>query len=235
MEDSLLAQSCDLVSQPSLPVFQTDNEPTHALLVEDQKEILEHFRTMLLRESCQVLAFGSAADAAREMQLGLRPDVALINTRMRAANDVPALAWLNKTAPAVPIIALSCSYDPRSIVEAMKMGASDVLVQPFDRLELRRSLQSCMKLSPARSQKQVREIPLTPNTSLVFCSEQMRAIALRCELIASTDLPVLILGESGTGKEILARYIHKMSSCSKEPFLKVNCAAMPSDLLESEL
>ena len=190
---------------------------------------------MLQRESCQVLAFGSVAEAAREMQQGFRPDVALINTQMKAANDVPALTWLYKTAPAVPIIALSSSYDPRSIVEAMKMGASDVLVQPFDRLELRQSLRTCMKSSLSRSQKQVREIPLTSNTSFVFCSEQMRTIAQRCELIASTDLPVLILGESGTGKEILARFIHKMSACSKEPFLKVNCAAMPSDLLESEL
>src|SRR3954447_17812852 len=211
MEDSLLGPRCDLVSRPSLAVFQADNEPPYALLVEDQKEILEHFRAMLLAESCQVLAFGSAADAARQMQNGLRPDLALIDTRMRAADGVSALAWLYKTTPAVPIIGLSCSDDPRSIVEAMKMGASDVLVQPFDRLELRRSLKSCMEASLARIPKQVREIPLTPNTSFVFCCERTRAIALQCELIAPTDVPVLILGESGTGKEILAQYIHKIS------------------------
>jgi len=81
----------------------------------------------------------------------------------------------------------------------------------------------------------VKEIPLDENYSFVRASKRMREVEAHCRLVASTDIPVLVLGESGTGKEIAAMFIHKMSARSGRNFLKVNCAAMPLDLLESEL
>jgi DNA-binding NtrC family response regulator len=120
-------------------------------------------------------------------------------------------------------------------MDAVAIGAADVIVPPFDRWELSSSMKRCLEMPLARNKAQMREIPLTLTTSFVVCSDHMRAIAAQCDLMAATDLPVLILGESGTGKEILAHYIHKKSACSSAPFLKVNCAAMPADLLESEL
>ena len=81
----------------------------------------------------------------------------------------------------------------------------------------------------------VEEIPLNENTSFVRSCKRMREIESQCKLVARADIPVLILGESGTGKEVAAMLIHKLSARSQRNFLKVNCAAMPADLLESEL
>jgi two-component system response regulator AtoC len=79
------------------------------------------------------------------------------------------------------------------------------------------------------------EIPISEGQSFVHSSKRMRDIEAQARLVAGADIPVLILGESGTGKEVLARYTHLMSSRSQHTFLKVNCAAMPNDLIESEL
>jgi transcriptional regulator with PAS, ATPase and Fis domain len=115
------------------------------------------------------------------------------------------------------------------------MAALDMLVQPIDRHEMNNSHGPWVDSPISGGDTDVREITLSPNSSFVFSNQKMKSIAARCASIARSDLPVLILGESGTGKEVLAQYIHHMSCCSNRVFLKVNCAAMPADLLESEL
>jgi DNA-binding NtrC family response regulator len=234
MECSLLAPP-DTLSESTPTISSAQDRRIHVLLVEEQEEVLEHLRSMLVCEPYDLFAYGSTTEALPALQNGLRPDIALINSGIQHNPGIPAFVWFHQVRPTVPVIALSCSYDPRSIVDAIKGGATDVIVPPLDRLELASSLRRCLDSPLMQNQRTVREIPLTPSTSFVVCSDSMRAIASQCEQMARTDLPVLILGESGTGKEILAHYIHKMSSCSAAPFLKVNCAAMPADLLESEL
>lgn len=233
MEDECLTVSPAERDLPSL--VHAGDGCMHALLIDDEEQVLDHLRSMLRHEAFNVSAFSATADAAEELRRGLRPDVALINARLSGRPDTPALKWFHQTSPTVPTIALSCSYDPRVIVDAVKMGAVDVLVQPFDRMDLKSSLRRCRLASIAGGQKRAREITLSPSTSFVIYSDAMKAIATQCELLAKSDLPVLILGETGTGKEVLAHYVHKMSNASNATFLKVNCAAMPTDLLESEL
>ena len=236
MNDLLLVSSDGALDVPSaLSSVPATQARIHALLVDDRRELLEHIESMLLRESCRVSAFSSMIDAIAEIQRGLRPTIALINSQMPGRHGAPALAWFHRVNPTVPTIAMSCSHDPRSVVEAMKSGAVDVLIQPFDRAELKSSLERWVKSPIAGEEKQVREVTLSPSCSFVYSSERMKAIAEQCATIARVDLPILILGESGTGKEVLAQYIHKMSCCANRTFLKVNCAAMPADLLESEL
>lgn len=233
MEDECLTIS---PAEPNfIPFCATDDGPLRALLIDDEEHVLDYLRSMLRHEAFNVSAFSTTTDAVEELQNGLRPDVALINARMPGRSETLALKWFHQISPTVPTIALSCSYDPRIIVDAVKMGAVDVLVQPFDRADLKSSLKRCSLTSIAGGQSRAREITLSPSASFVICSGAMKAIASQCELLAKSDLPVLILGETGTGKEVLAQYIHKMSHASNAPFLKVNCAAMPTDLLESEL
>jgi DNA-binding NtrC family response regulator len=234
MDCSLPAPS-DWIAGSIESAFPRDDYRAHALLIAEEEAVLDHLRSILVRESCRVSSYRNATDAFLELRGGLRPDIALIDSRMKGDNGTPALAWFRQIRPTVPAVALSCSYDPRYVVEAIAMGAADVIVPPFDRWELASSMKRCLEMPLARNKAQMREIPLTPTTSFVVCSDHMRAITAQCDLMAATDLPVLILGESGTGKEILAHYIHKKSACSSAPFLKVNCAAMPADLLESEL
>ena len=96
--------------------------------------------------------------------------------------------------------------------------------------------QRCLKKADKQpAGDDIDEIPLNENTSFVRCSKRMREIESQCRLVARADIPVLLLGESGTGKEVAAMLIHKLSNRSQRSFLKVNCAAMPADLLESEL
>ena len=234
MEPLLLAHS----DMPALRIdtfLPIDHGRIHAFLIDDEEGVLEHLRSMLFREACHVSAFSRMADAVAELQSGTQPNVAFINAQMPGGRYTSALAWFRQVSPFVPAIALSCSYNPQSIVEAIKMGAVDVLVQPFDRNELSNSLRRWVNSPITEEDTQISESMLSGGNSFVIRSNAMKAIASQCADIAEFDLPILILGESGTGKEVLAQYIHQKSSCANKTFLKVNCAAMPADLLESEL
>jgi transcriptional regulator with PAS, ATPase and Fis domain len=114
------------------------------------------------------------------------------------------------------------------------MGAADVLVKPFSEQEIEHVIQEHLTNSDDNP-VEMDETTLEGDTSFVRCSQRMREIESQCVLVARTNIPVLILGESGTGKEVAALFIHKMSARRQQSFLKVNCAAMPLDLLESEL
>jgi two-component system response regulator AtoC len=122
------------------------------------------------------------------------------------------------------------------VVVATRTGAADVILKPFRKNEIEDSVEQCLKrLGSYDVDPNSHEIQLDENTSFVRSSKRMLEIESQCTLVARADIPVLILGESGTGKEVAAKLIHKKSSRSQRSFLKVNCAAMPADLLESEL
>jgi DNA-binding NtrC family response regulator len=136
--------------------------------------------------------------------------------------------------PSLPVVMLSCSADLKEVVQATRMGASDIILKPFKTSDIESAVQQLI-VAEERTFEDFNETPLDENTSFVRSSKRMLEIEHQCTLVARTDIPVLILGESGTGKEIAAMFIHKMSARNHRSFLKVNCAAMPLDLLESEL
>ena len=144
------------------------------------------------------------------------------------------LQLILRSRPYLPVVMVSCSSELKEVIAATRMGATDILLKPFAKRDIDQII--CQYVTEADCTPiQVAETPLDENTSFVRCSRRMREIESQCALVARTDIPVLILGESGTGKEIAAMFIHKMSARSQRSFLKVNCAAMPLDLLESEL
>jgi DNA-binding NtrC family response regulator len=121
---------------------------------------------------------------------------------------------------------------------ATRMGATDVILKPFRKADIDLAVQLCLKEvgnQPDGDEEEIKEIPLDGDTSFVRACKRMWEIESQCRLVARADIPVLILGESGTGKEVATLFIHKMSARSQNSFMKVNCAAMPADLLESEL
>src|ERR1700675_353797 len=128
---------------------------------------------------------------------------------------------------------LSCVSDTRKVVQAIRLGAQDYLTKPFQKAELTTVIDQCLGKNQQNLPGEVEE--LYDDVFFVAASPAMRKIRSQAALVANVDIPVLMLGESGTGKEVVARLIHKLSPRAHRTFLKVNCAAVPGDLLESEL
>jgi two-component system, NtrC family, response regulator AtoC len=136
------------------------------------------------------------------------------------------------------VIMLSCSNEVGTVVEAIRLGAHDYLTKPFEKPELDAALLKCRKKMQLTSEnKALREYcdQLTEDLSFLASSPQMLKIRQQILQIAPVDVPVFISGESGVGKEVVARMIHLRSTRRHQPFVKVNCAALPGELLESEL
>ena len=131
------------------------------------------------------------------------------------------------------VVMLSCVSDTRKVVQAIRLGAHDYLTKPFQKAELDTVIDQCLGKNQQNLPGEVEE--LYDDVFFVAASPAMRKIRSQAALVANVDIPVLMLGESGTGKEVVARLIHKLSPRAHRTFLKVNCAAVPGDLLESEL
>src|SRR3982751_2662028 len=151
---------------------------------------------------------------------------------MPGIDGLQTLEQLRQKKPGIRVVMLSCVADTRKVVQAMKLGAQDYLTKPFQKAEL----DAVIDLSLGKGKQVAGEVEeLADDVFFIAASPAMRKIRSQVGLVANVDIPVLLLGESGTGKEILARLIHKMSPRAHRTFLKVNCAALPAELLESEL
>jgi two-component system response regulator AtoC len=143
-----------------------------------------------------------------------------------------------KAVPPIPVVVLVGHDQARAALEALRLGATEAMVMPVDPADLRAVLRT---VQPEDEEKARRSKPEYPSQALedtaVFLSRspKMREMWNVATTVARTDVPVFILGESGVGKEVLARFIHRHSRRADKPLVKVNCAALPHDLLESEL
>ncbi len=132
----------------------------------------------------------------------------------------------------VPTIVLSGMGQVNMVVKAMRLGASDYLVKPFGEDDLERAVQSALEECQSAG---AAVLPNSGPREVISANPRMIRMRELAAQVADTDVPVLILGESGVGKEVMARHIHYSSARRTEPLLKVNCAALPAELLESEL
>jgi two-component system response regulator AtoC len=209
----------------------------HIVVLDSDPAILDYIRG-ILPDHYSVGLFTDPTAFIEFLKESPEPDLVLMEWLYFGGDsgDTPIklLTKLLASKPALRVVMLSCSTDLKEVVHATRIGAIDILVKPFQKAEIDQLLQQHVTEVNC-GQVCIKETPLDENTSFVRCSKRMREIESQCTLVARTDIPVLILGESGTGKEIAAKFIHKMSARSHRSFLKVNCAAMPLDLLESEL
>lgn len=211
----------------------------HIVVLDADPAILDYVYD-ILSNRFKVSLITEAPELERCLNSSPTPDLLLMDWNITEEDeDENALGLLAKThaqKPLLPIVMLACSADLKEVVTATQMGAADVILKPFRKNDIDAAVEQCLaKTDTQPIEGEFEETPLDENTSFVRACDRMREIESQCTLVARADIPVLILGESGTGKEVAAMLIHKLSARSQRPFLKVNCAAMPADLLESEL
>ena len=205
------------------------------MVVDDEPSMLRYLQTLLEVESYNVDTASSGEEAIAKLQNGA-PDVVLLDVLMPGGMDgLQTLEHMRETHPQLKVIMLSCVSDTRKVVQAIRLGAQDYLTKPFQKNELEAVIEQCLGPKATVSVTQGEIEDLGDDVFFVCGSASMRKIRSQAKLVANVDIPVLILGESGVGKEVIAKMIHKYSPRSHRTFLKVNCAAVPADLLESEL
>jgi len=210
------------------------SEAANILLVDDEPGMLRYIRTLLEVDEHKVQTATTGEDAIQQVQKGLQPDLVLLDLLMPGIDGLQTLEQLRQLRPGLKVVMLSCVNDTRKVVQAMRLGAIDYLTKPFQKAELDSVINQCVGSAKGESYAENIE-ELCDDVFFVAASPAMKKIRSQAALVANVDIPVLLLGESGTGKEVLARLIHKLSPRAHRTFLKVNCAAVPADLLESEL
>ncbi len=208
--------------------------PYRVLVVDDETAIREAIRMTLEYESYRV-------DEARSGQDGIdkatktQYDAILLDIKMPVLDGIEVLENLKEQKVASPVIMVSGHGDIATAVECTKRGAFDFLEKPLNRDKLLLSVRNAVrqqKLEEEVGELRERE---ARDYQLVGEAPSMRALRQQIELAAPTKASVLITGESGTGKELVAREIHRRSDRAAQPFVQVNCAAIPEELIESEL
>lgn len=205
------------------------------LLVDDDPTIRAGLAALLGMSGWEVAEASTAAEALRAFDAG-SPDAVLLDVGLPDASGLDVLAHIQNSAGGVPVVMLSGVATVDIAVEAMRLGAANFIQKPADAGALEVVLEQAIRMAAARRQLAALERQVEPKGELLAGSSQ--AIALVREIIervAPAPSPVLLLGESGTGKGLAARALHQRSRMARGPFVDLNCAGLPRDLLESEL
>ena len=208
------------------------DESSEILYIDSHAQVLDYLSKSLDAAGFQVTSC-SDWDKARLMleKRQVNPKLILIDPSTKNGGQTD-LKEICEQVPTVPIIALSSNYDPQSIVQAIREGASDYFCKPLSTDELRNLVTQV--LSSDNSSVSHFHAPSSP-IHFICHSQAMKEIQNTALRVAKINVPILITGETGVGKDVVARFIHQESGLTDNPFVKVNCAAMPTELVESEL
>lgn len=202
------------------------------LVIEDEQRMRHLLALVLSGAGYEVKA---AEDGIEGMALWheVQPHAVLTDLKMARADGLEVLDFRNRKYQQTPLIILTAFGTIQSAVTAMKQGAYDYLTKPIDNEQLVKVVDKA--INDNRKESGVSQISSACTGRIIGSSDIMRRLHADIELISATMMTVLITGESGTGKELIAHSIHEYSGRSEKPFIRVNCAAIPHDLLESEL
>jgi len=205
------------------------------LVIDDEERMCWALERALSQEGYQV------ATATRGMQgIDLAqetdPSLVILDLKMPDVDGIEVLKELKKLNPYIPVIMITAHGSIDTAIEAMKIGAADYITKPFKLEEIKVQIKQALHLSELEDQVNFLRQELGERYGkIVGQSDAMKEVALLIQQVAKTGTTVLISGESGTGKEVAALEIHKASNRADKPFVAVNCAALPEQLLESEL
>lgn len=207
------------------------------LIIDDEKSLLDLLRVVFKKEGYEVK---TAASAAGGFEILAKEEIDLVVTdiKMPGADGMDILRYARENLPDLPVILITAYGSIAQAVEALKAGALDYVVKPFDVEELKIIVGRGLASRRLKQENLLLKRDLKDRygfEQMIGKSRPMQDIYTLIEKIASTDSTVLITGESGTGKEMAARAVHLQGARRDHPFVSINCAALPENLLESEL
>ena len=207
------------------------------LLIDDEEDVRYSFQRIFDSPEIE-MATASSGEEGIKVIPKFKPDLVLMDVRMGGMNGLETLRKIRAANPKLLVILMTAYGTTQTAIEAMKLGAYDYLLKPFDAVKIKELVGNALKA--ARDMKQVVSYqPLLESEDyeqgIVGRSQAMQQVFKLIGQVAVSNATALITGESGTGKELVARAIYHHSERATQPFLAVNCAAIPDALLESEL
>lgn len=201
------------------------------LIVDDDPQSLSSTSRILEHAKHEVKSASSGMDGLKLLE-SFQPNLIVTDVRMPGMSGMQFMEALQKKGLNIPFVVMTAFGEVQDAVWAMKMGAVDFLLKPFKKQALCDAVDQVL----ARTFKVSSGLTFVENsTTLIGSSKTMQKLKLHITQVAATDASVLVLGESGSGKEQVSKMIHEQSSRAKKPFIAVNCAAIPENLIESEL
>jgi two-component system, NtrC family, response regulator AtoC len=213
------------------------NDRFHVLVVDDDPESRDQLHASLAARGCETVLLPRTEEALQSFQSERPLAVMLDISGQRSTDGLDILTGFKRIDRDVPVIVLCGQECTTTVVQAMKLGASDFVSKPFDETDLDKPVTSALKRRELSRQVATlrQELELEADVVLYGRSGSMAHVRESIDRVADTDVTVLIRGESGTGKELVARALAASSPRRDKPFVKVNCAALPAELLEPEL
>jgi DNA-binding NtrC family response regulator len=210
---------------------------TQLLIVEDDEKIRASLLLQLREEGFAPTSVNNAEEALALLEPARSPlpDLLLLDVRMRGMSGVDLVRRLVELRRFPPTIIISGEASISETVEALRLGVHDFIEKPFTRERLLQSIRNALEREALRREVAALKADLGTEPEILGASPAIEELRQRIARAAPTDGRILILGESGTGKELVASALHRQSRRSHRPFIKINCAAIPSDLIEDEL
>ena len=207
------------------------------LVIDDDSSTRDYLKALITKMGYRVFTVESGEQALTELDK-VDPTLVTLDLVLPGIDGIETLRLIKEKEPSVPVIMLSGHGQAKTIVQAMKLGATDFLRKPFESDELKIAFNKALEKKKLVSEVEFLREKVQEQSSSTFLfgtTRKMKEVQEIIEQVADTDITVLIRGESGTGKELVARMLYAKSTRRNKPFVKINCAALPSELLESEL
>lgn len=204
------------------------------LVIDDERSIRNTLQEILEYEKYEVALAEDGIEALEKMDDGPY-DVILCDVKMPKIDGIELIDKIREKDVDVAIVMISGHGTIDTAVEAIKKGAYDFISKPLDLNRLLITIRNAMDKTRLTTEAKVLKRKVSKTYDMIGESEEIQQIKEMIERVAATDARVFITGQNGTGKELVARWLHELSNRSKGPFIEVNCAAIPSELIESEL